>query len=197
MAQAELGDRAPGRVDHPSGRRGAAAEGLQHGLAPRRRRLDRGRVGRDSEQPHHVKTPAARARNRVGAPQRRKWRARQHRVHPAVFTRASRRGESVVQRDFAVADSPEAGEARRSDGVRLGFSGGVVQFGQLVGGRPHRGLDLVQSLGVDQHRELAVEARRPCRETGRIARRFLQLRDRARRRSHVSRGQQRLAACDQ
>ena len=81
MAQAELGDRAPSRVDHPSGRRGASAKGLQHSLAPRRRRFDRGRVGRDSEQPHHVKTPPARARDRVGAPQRRKWRTRQHRVH--------------------------------------------------------------------------------------------------------------------
>ena len=47
MAQAQLGDGAPGRVDHPTGRCGAAAEGLQHGLAPRRRRFDRGRVGRD------------------------------------------------------------------------------------------------------------------------------------------------------
>ena len=48
MPQAELGDRAPGRVDHPARRRGAAAEGLQHGLTPRRGRLDRGRVRRDS-----------------------------------------------------------------------------------------------------------------------------------------------------
>lgn len=42
MAQAEFGDGAPGRVDHPPGRGRAAAEGLQHGLAPGRRRLDRG-----------------------------------------------------------------------------------------------------------------------------------------------------------
>ena len=179
MPQAEFGDRAPGRVDHPSRRGGAAAKRLQHGLAPRRRRLDRGRVGRDAKQPHHVKTPPARARNRVGSPQRRKWRIRQHGVHPAVFTRASRRGESVVQGDFAVADSPEAGQAPGADGVRLGFPGSVVQFGQLLGGRAHRGLDLVQSLGMDQHRELAVEACRPCRESSRIACRCLQLRDRA------------------
>ena len=90
MAQTELGDRAPGRVDHPSRRRGAAAEGLQHGLASRRRRFDRGRVGRDSEQPHHVKTPPARARDRIGAPQRRERRIRQYRVHTCgVHARAA------------------------------------------------------------------------------------------------------------
>src|SRR5271167_2404016 len=41
MAQAEFGDCAPRRVDHPSGRCAASAEGLQYGLASRRRRLDR------------------------------------------------------------------------------------------------------------------------------------------------------------
>ena len=53
-----------------------------------------------------------------------------------MFTRAPGRGESVVQGDFAVADSPEAGEANGTDGVRLRFSGGIVQFGQFVGGEP-------------------------------------------------------------
>ena len=78
------------------------------------------------KQPHHIKTPPARARNRVRAPQRRKRRARQHRVDPAVFTRAPRRREGVVQRDFAVADSAEAGEARGPNGMGLGFACGIV-----------------------------------------------------------------------
>ena len=197
MTQAEFGDRAPGRVDHPSGGGGAAAERLQHGLAARRCRFDRRRVGRDSQQPHHVKTPPARARNRIGSPQRREWRIGQHRVHPAVFARAPRRGERVVQGDFAVADSPEAAEATGTDGVRLGFSGGVAQFSQLCGGRAHRGLDLIQPVRMDQHRQFAVEARRPCGETVGTAGRFLQLRHRARRRRHVTGGQQSLAARDQ
>ena len=166
MAQAELGDRAPRRVDHPSGCRGASAEGLQHGLAPCGRCLDRGRVGRDSEQSHDVKTPPARARNRVRAPQRRKWRAGQYRVHPPVVTCAPRRCESVVQGDFAIADSAEARKTSGPNGMSLGFPCGIVQSGQFVGGRADRGLGLVQSLRMDQHRELAVEARRPCRETG-------------------------------
>ena len=63
-----------------------------------------------------------------GSPQRREWRIRQHRVHPAVFTRAPRRCKSVVQSDFAVADSPKACEAAGTDGVRLGFSCGVAKL---------------------------------------------------------------------
>ena len=137
MAQAEFGDRTPGRVDHPAGCRIAAAEGLQHSLAPRRRRFDRRRVGRDPKQPHHVKAPPARAWNRVRAPQRRKRRAGQHRVDPAVITRTPRRRESVVQGDFAVADSPEAGEAGGTDGMRLGFACGIVEFGQFVAAAPN------------------------------------------------------------
>ena len=176
MPHAELGERASGGVDQPSRRGGAAAERIQHGLAPRRRRLDDRRFRRDAQQPHDVETPPARARNRVGTPQRGEWRARQHGVHPAVFTRAPRRGQSVVQRGFAVADAPEAGQASGPDGVGLGFPCGIVQFGQLLGGRTHRGFDLVQALGIGQHRELAVEARRPGRETGGIDCRRLQLR---------------------
>src|SRR3954464_13473341 len=60
MAQAELGDGSPGRVDHPSTCGRAASKRLQYRLAARRCRLYRRRIGRDSEQPHHVKTPPAR-----------------------------------------------------------------------------------------------------------------------------------------
>ena len=165
MTQAEFGDRAPGRTDHPSCRGIVAAIRLQDGLAPRRRRLDSRRVSRDPEQPHHVQTPPARARNGVGSPQRGKRRARQHCVHPAVFTRTSRRGESIVERNLAVANAPEPGQAGSSDSVRLGFPCGIVQLGQLVGGRTHRGFDVVQSIRMNQHRELAVEAGRPCCES--------------------------------
>ena len=49
MAQTKFGDRAPGRVDHPPGRRIAAAEGLQDSLAARRRRFHRRRGGGDPE----------------------------------------------------------------------------------------------------------------------------------------------------
>ena len=126
MAQTEFGHRPSGGVNHPSGRRVAAAEGLQDGLAARRRRFDRRRVGSDPQQPHHVKAPPARAWNRVGAPQRRERCAGQHRVHPAVFTCAPRRRQSIVQGDFAVADSPEAGEASSTDGMCLGFSLTVI-----------------------------------------------------------------------
>ena len=126
MAQAEFGDRTPRRVDHPSGRLGASPEGLQHRLAPRRCRFDRRRVGRDSQEPHHIKTPPARTRDRVGAPERGKWRAGQHRVDPAVITRAPGCRQGVVQRDFAVADSAEAGEARGPNGMGVGFACGIV-----------------------------------------------------------------------
>ena len=91
---------------------------------------------------------------------------RQNRVHPAVFTRAPRRRKSVVQSDFAVPDSLKSCKASGTNGVRLGFSGGIAKSGQFVGGRAHRGLDFVQPLRVAQHRELAVEARRPCRKLG-------------------------------
>ncbi len=135
MAQAELGDCAAGRVDHPPGRGRTTAERLENGLASRRGGLDGGGVGRDSKQPHHVKTPSARARNRIGAPERRQRSTRQNRVHPAVFTGPPRSGQGVVQGNFAVADSPKTVEAPGANGVRLGFSGGVVQFGEFGGSR--------------------------------------------------------------
>ncbi len=103
----------------------------------------------------------------------------------------------MVQRDLAVTDPPEPGEAPGPHGVRLGLSCSIVEFGERVGGRADRRLDRVQSLGVDQHRQLAVEACRPCRKASRIARRRLQLRHRICRRSHVTGGEQRLAARDQ
>ena len=129
-----------------------------------------GESGRDAQQPNDIETPTARARHRVRAPQRRERRARQHGVHPAVFTRAPRRGQRLVQRGLAVADSAEARQARGAHGVRLGFARGVVEFGELLGGRAHRGFDLVQALGVGEHRQLAVEARAPRRKAGGIAR---------------------------
>jgi hypothetical protein len=82
-----------------------------------------------------------------------------------MVARASRSCERRVQSDFAVADSPETGQARRTDGVRLGFSGRIVEVGKPVGSRVHRGLNLIQTLRVDQHGELAVEAGSPGRET--------------------------------
>ncbi|MCV7332022.1 hypothetical protein H7J81_18130 [Mycobacterium cookii] len=126
MAQTEFGDRAPCGVDHPSGCRIAAAERLQHGLASRRRRFDRRRVRRNPQQPHHVKTPPARTWHRIRAPQRSEWRAGQYRVDPAMITRPPRRGEGVVERDLAIADPPEAGQARGPNGMGFGFACGVV-----------------------------------------------------------------------
>jgi hypothetical protein len=52
-----------------------------------------------------------------------------------VFTRTPRRRQSVVQGDFAVADSSEPGEAGGTDSVRLGFPCGIVYFGQFLCGR--------------------------------------------------------------
>jgi hypothetical protein len=43
-----------------------------------------------------------------------------------MITRASRGGEGVVQRDFAVADSAKAGEARGPNRMGLGFACGIV-----------------------------------------------------------------------
>jgi hypothetical protein len=80
-----------------------------------------------------------------------------------VLTRAPRRGESIVQGDFAVADPPESGEARGTHSVRLRFACGITQFGQFGSGHAQRGLDFIQSFRIDQHREFTVEARRPCR----------------------------------
>ena len=111
--------------------------------------------------------------------------------------RTPRRRESLVQSGFGIADPAETGQTRRPDGVRHGLPRRILQPGQLLGRRPHRGFDLVQALRVGEHRELAVETRTPGRQTHGIACRFLQSRYRARRRHHVTRGQQRLTTSDQ
>src|SRR3954454_5647889 len=146
MPQAEFGDRATGGVDHSTGRSRTATKGLEYCLAPRGRRLDSGRVGGDAKEANHVKAPPACTRNRIRSPQRRKGRVRQHVVHSAVVACASRGGESVVQGDLGITDTPEAGKASGADGVRLGFSGSVPEFGEFLRRRPHRYLDRVQTL---------------------------------------------------
>ena len=151
MPHAELGKRASSRIDQLPTCGGAAAKRVEHALAPRRGCLHDRRSRRDAKQPHDIEAPPARARNRVGAPQRREWRVRQHTVDSAVFTRPSSRSKSLIQGGFTVADSSEAPQARGADGVGLGLPRRVVQSGQLFGGQAHCDFDFVQALGMGEH----------------------------------------------
>ena len=197
MTQAKLGDRAPGRVDHPSGRGGAAAEGLQHGLAPRRRRLHRRRVGRDPQQPHHVKTPTARTRNRVGSPQRRERRT----ANTAFTRRCSRARRAAVSAwSKAISQSPIRPSRARHPARTvwaLASPAASSNSASLSAAAP-----TAASTSSSRSGWVSIESW-PSKHVAHAARRaesrscLLQLRHRACRRGHVTCGQQRLAARDQ
>ena len=126
MAQAELGDRASSRVDHPPCCGGAAAEGLQDSLASRRRRLDRRRIRRDS---------SSRTTSRHRPPARGTGLGPQNAASGAfastAFTRrcSPARRAAVRASSKAIsqsADSPQPSEAAGPHSVRLGFPCGIV-----------------------------------------------------------------------
>ncbi len=163
MAQAEFGDRAPGRVDHPPGCRSRPRKASNTAW----HRVDVASTAGESVVIRSSRTtsrhrPPARGTGlgphsaASGAPANTAFTRRCSRARRAAVRASSkatsqspirpRRARQAARTVCALA-SPAASSIPASF-VRSGAQGGF---------------HLVQSLGMDQYRELAVEAGRPCR----------------------------------
>ncbi len=169
VAQPQLLERRPRRVEHRAGDVEPAAECLQHGLAAHRRRLDRGRRRRDAQQSHDVETASTGPGDRARTPQRGAGRGAEDRGDAAAVVDPAGGAEREVQLQLGVTDPAEPSEQNGTDLVGLGLTGPVAQLLHHLRGAGRGRFRADETIGIGEADELRLEARRPRAEGGIVA----------------------------